>query len=85
MEIEKPSPVPENDPSIQVRTDLWSTMNMSQLTNQRELMLDHISNLQTIMGGNANPSILNMYSALQLGLKDLNKLIDDKYAEKSKL
>jgi hypothetical protein len=81
MENEKQDPVPENDPSIQVRTDLWSTMNTGQLNRQRELMLDHLSKLQSIMGGNANPSILNMYSALQLGLKDLNKIIDDKYAQ----
>lgn len=83
MEIENPSPVPENDPSTQVRTDLWGTMNTSQLNRQRELMLDHISKLQSIMGGNANPSILNMYKALQMGLEDLNKIIDDKYAQKS--
>ena len=82
MEDEKPTPVPENDPSIQIRTDLWSTMNVSQLTRQREIMLDHITKIQSIMGAIANPSLINMNAALQVGLQDLNKLIDDKYAQK---
>jgi hypothetical protein len=81
-EIDTPKPIDENDPSIQVRTDLWSTMNMTQLNRQRELLLDKISKVQSIMGASANPSLINMYGALQMGLKDLNKLIDDKYAQK---
>ena len=82
MENEKPTPVDENDPSVQVRTDLWPTMNITQLTKQRELMLNHISKLMTIMGDNASVSVRNMYGALQTGLNDLNKLIDARYDEK---
>ena len=77
-----PQEVSENDPSVQVRTDLWGSMTMIQLTKQRDMMVNHISRLQSIMGGNANPTILNMYSALQLGLEDLNQIIDNKYASK---
>lgn len=79
MEDEKQTPVPENDPSIQIRTDLWPTMSISQLNRQRELMLDNISKLQSMVDSHGNPSIRNMYAALQVGLQDLNKLIDSKY------
>jgi hypothetical protein len=85
--IEEPKPtsetVPnENDPSLQVRTDMWSTMSTSQLTRQRELMLDKLSKLQSMMGGVANPTILNMYSALQMGMQDLNNIIDHKMSQR---
>lgn len=75
-------PIDENDPSIQLRTDLWSTMTASQLNRQREMLLDKISKLQSIMGGIPHPSILNMHSALQLGLDDIGHIIDYKMAHK---
>jgi hypothetical protein len=82
MENEKQVPVNENDPQVQVRTDLWPTMNIAQLTRQRELMLDHLSKLQSIMTDNPGTTIRNMYGALQTGLKDLSNLIDHRYGEK---
>jgi hypothetical protein len=72
------NPISENDPSVQVRTDLWNTMNSSQLNRQRELLLDKLSKIQSIMIGTATPSILNIYNAIQLGLDDITTLIDRK-------
>jgi hypothetical protein len=82
MENEKPTPVSENDPQVQVRTDLWPTMNIAQLNRQREIMLDHLSKLQSIMSESPGPTLRNMYGALQTGLKDLSDLIDHRYGEK---
>ena len=82
IQKEEPIPVDENDPSIQVRTDLWSTMNTAQLNRQREMLLDKINKVQSIMGASANPSLINLYSALQMGLKDVTRIIDYKQAQK---
>lgn len=70
--------VDENDPSVQVRSDLWSKMTLSQLNKQRELLLDKSIKIQSIMGAQANPSLLAMYSAVQRGMDDINQLIDYK-------
>lgn len=64
---------------------MWPTMNVSQLNRQREIMLDHVTKVQSMVDTNASVSVRNMFGALQVGLEDLNKLIDAKYAEKQKL
>jgi len=66
-----------NHPSIQIRTDLWNTMSLAELTRQRELVLDRIGVLRNIPD-QGNPSIQSLHSALQFGLADITRLIDSK-------
>jgi hypothetical protein len=72
-----PPPTNPRDPTIEIRTDLWNTMSLAQLTKQRELLLDRINTLQRIPDQN-NPSIRDLFLALQYGLDDITKLIDYK-------
>jgi hypothetical protein len=67
---------PENDPALNIRSDLWLTMGVSQLTRQQELVIDKISKMHTMMGIRASQSLIDIYSALQVALKDLNALIE---------
>ena len=66
----------DNDPQIQVRTDLWHTMNMSDLVHQRDLLMSHMEKASRMIGFNASPAVLGIYSAMQMALQDINHLID---------
>jgi hypothetical protein len=66
----------EDTPETMIRTDLWNEMTLEQLARQQDLMVDKISAVQRMAGAAASPTILTMYSALQLGMSDLNKLIE---------
>lgn len=66
----------EDTPETMVRTDLWGTMSLGELTRQQDLMIQKISAIQSLMGANASPLVLAMYSALQKGFDDLNKMIE---------
>lgn len=72
-----PTPSDPNDPSIQIRTDMWNTMSLAQLTKQRELVLDRINVLMRIPDQN-NPAIRDLSFALQHGLTDITRLIEQK-------
>jgi hypothetical protein len=67
---------PENDPNVNLRSDLWPKMTISQLNRQHEIAIDKVSKLHMMMGANASPAIINIYGALQQALRDLTALID---------
>lgn len=59
----------------EIRSDLWNDMDVSELNNQKDLILEKLSLLSTIT---ATQSIINMSQALQLGMQDIDKIIDFK-------
>lgn len=63
-------------PETCVRSDLWPTMTVAELTNQQDMVITRISTLSTIMSGAANPTYHQIYSTLQVALADLTKLIE---------
>ncbi|MGZ5485212.1 MAG: hypothetical protein ACXWFB_04780 [Nitrososphaeraceae archaeon] len=65
-----------------IRSDLWNTMDVSQLNIQRELIINKISTLQSIQ---LNQTVLHLMKALHIGLEDLNALIDSKSSEQKLL
>lgn len=65
------------DPSIDLRSDLWPTMTLSELTKQQDIAITKISTLSRMIGPIAGPSLLQMYNALQVALADLSALIDN--------
>jgi hypothetical protein len=72
--MSEPTPyTPENDPTLNLRSDLWPTMTVGQL-----LAIDKVSKLHMMMGANASPALINIYGALQQALKDLTWLIDNR-------
>lgn len=79
---DQPQYTPETDPEHNLRSDLWPTMSLSQLARQQEIVIDKVSKLHTLMTIGATPSIQNIYAALQIALKDLNALIDNRAQQK---
>lgn len=59
-----------------IRTDLWPTMSIQQLNVQRDLVVSKISLLYTMSIG--DPTVRNLLGALQIAIKDLNDLIDNR-------
>lgn len=76
----EPQYTPETDPSTTLRSDLWPTMTLSQLSRQQELVIDKISRMHILIGASATPALQNLYGALQVALRDLNALIDNRSA-----
>ena len=77
MEETMSTPETQDEPARrEIRTDMWGCMNHQQLIMQRELLMDKITTVQQLIGMSASPSTLMMYNALQLGLNDINQLID---------
>ena len=72
----------EDTPDTQVRSDLWNTMSIGELTKQQELLVTKISHVSRMIDHNVSPTILSLYQALQYGLADINKLIESKTSEK---
>lgn len=68
----------EYDPQHTIRSDLWSTMDISQLTQQQDLVITKISTMHRMLGPSASPTMYNLYAALQVALQDLNQLIDNR-------
>ena len=66
----------EDTKETMIRTDLWNEMTLEQLAAQQDLMISKMSAVQQMVGASATPSILAMYSAMQLGMADLNRLIE---------
>lgn len=61
----------------EIRTDLWNSMALPELYEQQALLTTKLLTVSTMMdGGNAVPSIMSIYSALQMGLDDITKMID---------
>lgn len=62
------------DWKVNVRSDLWNTMNMSQLSIQQEIVLNKLSLLSTM---HQSLTVVSIQSALALALGDLNKLLNN--------
>jgi len=62
------------DWEINIRSDMWTTMNISQLIVQQELVLNNLGLLSTLQA--SNPTVLNLHCALKMALEDLNLLIN---------
>lgn len=71
----------DTDPERTIRTDLWPSMTVQQLSRQQELVIDKMSTLSKIMGG-ATPTIHHMYSALEVALQDISNLVEHRSAKK---
>lgn len=65
----------ENEKIEGIRTDLWNNMSLQQLNEQRDLILQDMNKLQTMMQ-NAPDYIRGMHMALQHALDAVNQLID---------
>jgi hypothetical protein len=70
----------EDTPETTIRTDLWHTMSSSELAKQQELMTSKMTAVMNMMGAQATPAVISMYQAMQRGMSDLNKLIDERNA-----
>lgn len=87
METETEKVIPryeDTDPNIQVRTDLWGEMAAPQLVHQRELLMTRMDALHKMAGPAGSPSLMAMYNAMQMGLADINQLIDKRSDTKKK-
>lgn len=72
----------EDTPETEIRSDLWNTMTTSELAKQHDLMIKRMSAIQQLAGGqSATPSIMAIYSAMQMGFNDLNQLIEQRSAK----
>lgn len=72
-------PPPEKD----IRSDLWPTMSLSQLHKQRDLIVEKMSLLRSMMPfGAAPPTVRTLFSALQIALNDVTALIDNRATQK---
>lgn len=78
MENDNPYAVSYDDtsPDKQIRTDLWPTMGMPELVVQRDLLLTRMEKASRMFGQHTSPSAINIYSAMQVALRDINGLID---------
>lgn len=61
----------------EIRTDLWNSMTLSELYEQQALLTTKLMTVSNMIdGASAAPSILSIYSALQMGLDDITKMIN---------
>lgn len=72
----------DTDPQTQIRTDLWNTMSAPDLVNQRDLLMTRMEKASRMFSHNTSPSVLNLYSAMQKALQDINNLIDNRSTQK---
>ena len=72
----------DTDPQVQIRTDLWNTMGTPELSHQRDLLMTRMEQASRLFSHNTSPSVINMYTAMQQALKDINNLIDTKSTQK---
>lgn len=66
------------NPEVDIRSDMWPTMTVTQLARQQDIVITKISTLASMMGPIAGPSLLQLYNALQIALADLSALIDNR-------
>lgn len=72
----------DTDPQVQVRTDLWPTMGMPELVSQRDILMTRMERVSRMMGAGAAPAVFDIYSAMQIALRDINQLIDTRTSQK---
>lgn len=70
------------DPNVDLRSDLWPTMTVTQLAKQHDICITKLGKLTELMGPVANPSLIQMYRVLQIALADLSALVDNRSANK---
>jgi len=66
------------DPTIQLRSDLWNTMGVTDLLAQRELLVNRLLTMGKIINWDTTPGTQDIYLALQHGMDQLNSIIDGK-------
>lgn len=71
-------PLIEDTQETRIRSDLWATMSLGELSHQQELMIEKMTAITALAAAKATPSVMAMYSALQMGFSDLSKLIDER-------
>lgn len=81
---EQPITNPETDPRVTLRSDLWTTMNVTELARQQEICIDRINKLYSIMGAGGSQSMANIYHALQIANQELTNLINTRSQTKVK-
>jgi hypothetical protein len=67
---------PSNDPNVEIRSDLWTTMNAHELSNQQNIMLTRMSKMSTMISASSPPSMIMMYNSMQGALNHLNHLLE---------
>lgn len=62
-----------------IRADLWSHMTLQQLMQQKEIFVNRIALLASLIERNhASPSMIQLYNTLQTGYNTLLKKIEQK-------
>ncbi len=74
-------PLIEDTEESMLRSDLWPTMSVAELTKQQELMVTKMNALLYLMSASPSQSVSAMYSAMQMGFNDLNNLLNAKSAQ----
>jgi hypothetical protein len=69
MEYEQ---IKKEDWEVNIRTDLWDTMNVTQLGTQQGLILDKLNILRQMPAGQ---TVLQLLSALNFAMDDVERLI----------
>ncbi len=67
---------PSDEPQYSIRSDLWPTMNINELSNQLHLVMEKLTKIASMMGSVPQPTYMHMYGALQQAMQDLNGLIE---------
>jgi hypothetical protein len=70
---------PENDQLDEVRSDLWGTMDVKQLDQQRILISKRMSAIRSVMSnGMVNPTTIGLNAALEHAMHTVNQLLTKK-------
>lgn len=73
----------DRNPETQIRSDLWSTMNMHELLNQQRLVLNRLSTAGNLLTGMyANENMRGLYQALQHASDTLTEMINQAASKK---
>lgn len=73
---------PDYDPKVSLRSDLWPTMNMMQLSQQQELVVDKLNKLNSLVALGYSESMRTMQFALERAMQDLTQLINYRSQDK---
>lgn len=71
---------PPMDPHLEIRTDLWDTMSLTELHRQQELMIDRLNQIRGMMSTAAGtpPTIVRLYEQTYRASEQLAALVDRK-------
>ena len=72
-----------NDPDVTIRTDLWQTMDIKQLTNQHDLLLSRVAMMASMVNSLAPVAHAGMYQSMLRGLDQLASMIEYRTTNKN--